>query len=646
MIHAPIRRNRFTLVLVFSCLSTLSAPTFARDVLLGERTGPARWTFGNNAHVSDFSPSTVLAAALAITELDLDAPTRQFDFDHTLVANRQARQGELEVFHFEARREGRRLLDYALRIVVDRDAGSLRLVSVRGAGRIAAIRSGELAASQALAIAEAAYPRLDLWTSAEPVWTRVGSSIHASWRLLGHQRNSTYESLEIIVDGSNGQIVRSRSAIRNFDVTGTVSGFGSPGLLPDVGYNPASIMPLENLTVSSGGTSAATGSDGSFVLDVPGPTATINAALEGPWVRVQDFYTGTTMSLTSSTAAPGTADFVFGPGSNPDAVGAVNCFIHVNTAHEFIVSRNPSFTQIDVPVVCEVGVPFPCVAGFDPYFGSLIFSTVSGLGGPAGGCTGLAMSTIIVHEYGHFVHLGLGIQDAAFGEGYGDALAALVFDSPISGQDVFGPGIAGRDVSSPDVQYPCFAPDPHECGLVLAGVWWDLKIELQGSLGPVAGLETARQLFVDWSAITAGGDQAAHPGTAIEVLTIDDDDGDITDGTPNFDEICAAFALHGIDCPVITPPTSVDFVRGDCNRDGTVDVSDPVFDLNVQFLGELATCVDGCDGNDDGLSDISDPVYILAFLFAAGTSPPDPFPSCGPDPTADALPCQASSICP
>ena len=36
---------------------------------------------------------------------------------------------------------------------------------------------------------------------------------------------------------------------------------------------------------------------------------------------------------------------------------------------------------------------------------------------------------------------------------------------------------------------------------------------------------------------------------AIEVLTVDDDDGDLGDGTPHYAEICAAFAAHSIDCP-------------------------------------------------------------------------------------------------
>ena len=45
--------------------------------------------------------------------------------------------------------------------------------------------------------------------------------------------------------------------------------------------------------------------------------------------------------------------------------------------------------------------------------------------------------------------------------------------------------------------------------------------------------------------VTVGGigNDAAHPTTAIEVLTLNDDDGNINNGTPDYDEICAAATI-------------------------------------------------------------------------------------------------------
>ena len=89
-----------------------------------------------------------------------------------------------------------------------------------------------------------------------------------------------------------------------------------------------------------------------------------------------------------------------------------------------------------------------------------------------------------------------------------------------------------------------------------------------------------------------------------------------------------------------------DFVRGDCNVDGNIDVSDPVFFLGVLFSGGgPAQCEDACDTNDDGGTDIGDAIYVLGFLFGGGTPPAPPHPGCGQDLTADALTCASFSLC-
>jgi len=80
------------------------------------------------------------------------------------------------------------------------------------------------------------------------------------------------------------------------------------------------------------------------------------------------------------------------------------------------------------------------------------------------------------------------------------------------------------------------------------------------------------------------------------------------------------------------------FTRGDANKDGKLDISDSINTLNVLFVGKGAIlCADAADSNDDGRIDISDVIYTIAFLFTGGPIPPEPFSSCGLDPTADDL---------
>lgn len=87
--------------------------------------------------------------------------------------------------------------------------------------------------------------------------------------------------------------------------------------------------------------------------------------------------------------------------------------------------------------------------------------------------------------------------------------------------------------------------------------------------------------------------------------------------------------------------TSADFVRGDSNADGAVDVSDSILSLSYLFSSGVLPCFSSADANDDGRLDVADAVATLTYLFSGGPPLPPPFPACGGDPTPDALDCQS-----
>ncbi|MFN0057289.1 MAG: dockerin type I repeat-containing protein [Planctomycetota bacterium] len=97
-------------------------------------------------------------------------------------------------------------------------------------------------------------------------------------------------------------------------------------------------------------------------------------------------------------------------------------------------------------------------------------------------------------------------------------------------------------------------------------------------------------------------------------------------------------------------PPVVEFIRGDANVDGALNIADPVFMLNYLFAsGPIPTCLKTVDCNDDGALNIADPVYSLNYQFAGGPIFPAPFGSgaagCGVDPTADSLTCLGFTFC-
>lgn len=98
-----------------------------------------------------------------------------------------------------------------------------------------------------------------------------------------------------------------------------------------------------------------------------------------------------------------------------------------------------------------------------------------------------------------------------------------------------------------------------------------------------------------------------------------------------------------------TPPG--EFLRGDANGDGQVQITDAVRTLEALFVvgSPALACADSADSNDDGAVDLSDAVHLLNYLFVPDSAPP-PAPgasACGADPTSDSLTaCGASAGCP
>ncbi len=90
----------------------------------------------------------------------------------------------------------------------------------------------------------------------------------------------------------------------------------------------------------------------------------------------------------------------------------------------------------------------------------------------------------------------------------------------------------------------------------------------------------------------------------------------------------------------VVPPLE-EFIRGDGNLDGSLDVSDAIKILLHLFAGLPGTCEDALDADDSGSLNTTDAVHVLNALFRAGPAPAAPFPEQSTDPTeGDSLGCQ------
>lgn len=439
-----------------------------------------------------------------------------------------------------------------------------------------------------------------------------------AWKISAmSERLDSPKAMTFFVSAATGRLLFARDEIyHGTPITGHISGLATPGLRPDTPANPPVETPLASLFVrESDGLIATTGLDGAFVLDGAGAQTTLRAELAGPWVDVRDMSHPPEI-IKQPAIPPGPVHLLFNSTPNEFSTAHINAVLHTNLTHDFFKYYQPDFTELDRPVTANVNLSLlTCNAFFTPVGLSINF-VVAG-----DGCVNTSYSSVVKHEYGHLVVNQLRLSQGAFGEGYSDTVSILMHDDPVVGRDFFGPGTFVRHIELANRQYPC-SSEIHVCGMVIAGIWWDIKKNLQASLGPAEGLERTHQLFTDWSLITTGGRlrNSAHPGTPIEVLTVDDDDGDLLNGTPNQSEICTAFQAHNLPCSSTVDCGSVR-LRTSCRRgsvsatvnstpgtlitlvlDGQVaqEVETNRFGrANVRFAnagaGEHQVCVDGCE---------------------------------------------------
>ncbi|HVR75320.1 MAG TPA: S8 family serine peptidase [Planctomycetota bacterium] len=67
------------------------------------------------------------------------------------------------------------------------------------------------------------------------------------------------------------------------------------------------------------------------------------------------------------------------------------------------------------------------------------------------------------------------------------------------------------------------------------------------------------------------------------------------------------------------------FVRGNCNSDASLNLSDAIFLLGFLFSGgSEPACLQACDMDGSGALNLTDAVYILEYLFRGGSPPPPP----------------------
>lgn len=348
-----------------------------------------------------------------------------------------------------------------------------------------------------------------------------------------------------ITDIQTGAILHQETLLHQTDIVGNVSGVGSRGLAAEQCEIEVPIgMPYAR--VSIGGTVAIADANGDFTIPNPGTLpVTVQSEVRGRWFRVFNA-AGTNGLLSQSVTPPGPANFLHNA-ANTDATrrAEVNAYIAANDVRDFALTYNPAYPTLQG---LEFTVRVNRTDGFCPgnaWYDSGVPSINFCLAG--GGFPNTAWTNVVYHEYGHHLVQAAGSGQGAYGEGMGDVVAELILDDPRLGLGFFGGCTNFLRNGNNTLQYPC-SSTIHTCGQVLSGAVWDTRNALLAT-NPGSYLDIVSNLAINSIALHSGS--SITPEIAIHFLTLDDDDGNIANGTPHYDEICAGFGAHSLDCPLL-----------------------------------------------------------------------------------------------
>ncbi len=367
-----------------------------------------------------------------------------------------------------------------------------------------------------------------------------GTEYHLVWRTTIAIADP-YGAWVSHVDAHTGTIVWRYNDVHNAysgSVTGTVDG--------RQGYCEGPLSPspgLRDMFININGLpQATTDPSGNFAVAGTGGDRAINAIFDGPQINVNDTQFGdASFNGTIQENVPLTINWT---DATPSRRAERDCFYWINATNAYIKSIDPAWS---IPKhSANVNVNSTCNANWTTWTMNFFRE--------GGGCgnTG-TISDVMAHEYGHGIqHSLLGSQGSeGCGEGNGDIAGSFMIDDTVIGRGFYLNNCTSgiRDCEN-TLRYPenVVGQPIHSAGRVLCGFNWDTRQALEASMGQAAGKAHCATLWHFSRKILRADTQ---PEQVLGYFITDDDDGNLTNGTPHYDEICEGATNHGFACPEI-----------------------------------------------------------------------------------------------
>ena len=298
------------------------------------------------------------------------------------------------------------------------------------------------------------------------------------------------------------------------------------------------------LTINVDGLGAVTSdANGDWSIAGSGGDRAVTADMRGPYIFVDVNHAGPEAEYMG-TAPDGVALTVTWDDGNSQQ-DERDVFDGVNDIHDFFAIFDPGFAYANTMIRGRVSIDDACNAFWD---GSINFFREIGNCANTGEIQG-----VVHHEFGHGVQSSIigGQGNEGLGEGNGDIMANYITMESIIGRG-FNLNNCGGGIrnSLNNLVYPdhVIGQEIHFAGQVIAGFNWDSILLFQDAYGDEAGRIEAAKL---WHFGRILMDPDLQPDQVLSAFIADDDDADLTNGTPNHAILCEAAANHNFDCPEI-----------------------------------------------------------------------------------------------
>ena len=313
-------------------------------------------------------------------------------------------------------------------------------------------------------------------------------------------------------------------------------------------YNPSTVEKLKYLKANNPATGTNYYTDSFGSVNIPLAIGTqIRYKLEGLYSDVQT--NGNTPDIYATLSASNTISF----DNSNSTIQERTAYWAVNEVHDHFLDVFPNYPTngfLNDPLETNVDESGTCNAFFAGTSINFYEEGLSTNGTDYCEATGKIVD-VVYHEYGHAINSyryngGNGMQNGALNEGFADVWAFTITEDPILGIGFYQNDPSGY-VRRFDINKKVYPQDlvgeVHADGEIIAGAFWDTYLNL-GNMQQT--IDLFKYLYDNSPDGANGNEGVIFTDVLLEILYADDNDANLTNGTPNDIAIVSAFALHGI----------------------------------------------------------------------------------------------------